>query len=342
MVKLSEFLAKKNFSILLISIGKNFYKQRLKRNNCDIIELDNKRALFSIFKIRRLLINESEKKYKKLIFISNIHYGNIIAILSSIFIKNFKLILTERSSLSELKNDSSFKNKIIYFMAKNLYKFSNLIIANSKFEEKYINKNFKLKNVISIHPPSINKINLKIKKKTNKNFLRIIFVGRLSKEKGLNTILSALSKIKQKINFKFLIYGNGPEKNNILNLIKIFDLKKYVELRGYEKNKNQIFKNADLFINASHFEGLPNAMVQAINFNVFPICSNAPGGNMEVINFGEFGLFFKLNDERDLEKKIIKFYNSNLSHNPRKKIKHLEKFTEKQSFKKYLEVLSKV
>ena len=151
-----------------------------------------------------------------------------------------------------------------------------------------------------------------------------------------------LSKIKQKINFKFLIYGNGPEKNNILNLIRTFDLKKYVEFRGYEKNKNQIFKNADLFINASHFEGLPNAMVQAINFNVFPICSNAPGGNMEVINFGEFGLFFKLNDEKDLEKKIIRFYNSDLTYNQKKKIKHLEKFTERKSFNRYLEVLSKI
>lgn len=342
LVKLSEFLVKKNFSILIISIGENFYKQRLKKNNCDIIELKSKRAIFSIFEIRKLLFVESKKKYKKLVFISNIHYGNIVTILSSIFIKNFKIILTERSSLSELKNNSTFKNKLIYSMAKYLYKFSNLVIVNSKFEEKYIRKNFNLRKVISIHPPSISKINSKVKKKSNKNFLKIIFVGRLSREKGINTILTALSKVKQKLKFKFSIYGNGPEKNNIINLIKILNLKEHVELKGFEKNKNKIFKNRDLFINASHFEGLPNAMVQAINFNVFPICSNAPGGNMEVINFGEFGMSFKLNDENDLEKKIIKFFNSKLSFNVNKKIKHLEKFTEKRSFKKYLEVLDKI
>ena len=53
-------------------------------------------------------------------------------------------------------------------------------------------------------------------------------------------------------------------------------------------SKYKIFKNADLFINASLWEGLPNALVQSINYNVYPICSDAPGGNLEVIKNGEF------------------------------------------------------
>ena len=46
-----------------------------------------------------------------------------------------------------------------------------------------------------------------------------------------------------------------------------------------------IFKDVDLFINASWFEGLPNALVQSINNNIFPICSKSPGGNLEVIKY---------------------------------------------------------
>ena len=111
---------------------------------------------------------------------------------------------------------------------------------------------------------------------------------------------------------------------------------------GHEKEKYKIFKNADLFINASLFEGLPNALVQAINYNVYPICSNAPGGNIEVINNGKFGMSFDLNDKNDLKKKIIRFINKKPKLNNFARIKHLKKYTEENSNKKYLKILNKV
>ena len=117
-VKLAEFLSKKDYSILIISIGKNFYKKKLKLFGCELIELNSSRTLFSVFKIRKIITDENLKKYSKTIFISNIHYSNIVSILSCIGLSKIKLILTERSSLSELLIYSNFikflKNSLIY------------------------------------------------------------------------------------------------------------------------------------------------------------------------------------------------------------------------------------
>jgi len=164
--KLSKYLVKYNFSILIISLGKNFYKKNFERINCEIIEINNSRTFFSIFKIRKLMVEETKKNFDKIVFISNLNYVNIISLISLINLNKIKVVLTERSSISELKYSnnliSKFKNKMIYFLAKILYRFSDLIITNSKFEKNYIKNNFRLNNVICIHPPSIKNI---IKKK---------------------------------------------------------------------------------------------------------------------------------------------------------------------------------
>ena len=345
--KLSKFLKKHNYSILIISLGKNSFKKEFKKINCDVLEINSSRAIFSIFKIRKKIIEEIKKNYYKTIFISNIHYANIISIFSLIGLKKVKVILTERSSISELINSDNFikkfKNIIIYLFAKFLYRFADLIITNSNYEKEYIQEKFSIKNIICIHPPSIDKIN----KQINKNNLplkkiNIIFVGRLSKEKGIIFILKALNEMGTTIQYKLNIYGDGPEKEIIKDFISSKNLKSKIFLKSQETNKVKIFKNANLFINASLFEGLPNALVQAINYNVFPICSNAPGGNIEVIDNGKFGMSFKLNDKDDLKRKILTFFDRKLRLNDKARIIHLKKFTEKKSNENYLKVLNKL
>ena len=82
-------------------------------------------------------------------------------------------------------------------------------------------------------------------------------------------------------------------------------------------------------------------MVKSINYNVFPICSNAPGGNMEVIKNGMLGVSFKKNNKKDLQNKIINFFNKRLKLNNKLRVKHLENYTEIKSNQKYFKILNK-
>ena len=343
--KLARFLVKYDFSILIVSLGKNSYKKDFIKINCEIIEINSTRTFFSIIKLRKLMINESQKNFEKIVFISNIHYANIISLISLIKLDKIKIVITERSSISELKYSrnliNKFKNKLIYLLAKYFYKFSDLVITNSKFEKIYIHNNFNVNNIICIHPPSIKKI---IKKSVikNKKIPQIIYVGRLSREKGIFIILKALKEIKNNYKFLLNLYGDGPEKKSINEFIRKNNLNKMIFLKGFVRNQKIIFKNADLFINASLWEGLPNALVQSINHNVFPICSDAPGGNMEVIKNGMLGFSFKTNNEDDLQKKIKKFFNKRLKLNNKSRIKHLENYTELKSNQKYLDIINKL
>ncbi len=344
--KLSKFLLKKNFSILIISIGKNSYRNELKKIGADLYEIRSSRAFFSILKLRKIIKSELDKNFSKIFLISNIHYANIISLISSFKLKGIKIILTERSSLSELKiftNLVTFlKNRLIFYLAKYLYKYSDLIITNSLYEKNFIKKKFQIQNIKCIYPPSISNILISKKVKNKyKSLKKIIYVGRLSEEKGVITILKALSKLNN-INFEFKIYGEGAEKEKLKRFIKLNNLNKKVLFQGHIKNKDLIFKDANLFINASWFEGLPNALVQSINYNVFPICSSSPGGNTEVIKHGKLGLSFKSNNSLDLNKKISFFFKNKLKLNQQIRKNHLKNYTENRSNKEYLVNLNRL
>ena len=144
--KLSKFLINHNYSIALVSLGKNANKKYLKKIGCDVFELKAHRALFSIFSLRKLIKKNLEMTFSQVILISNIHYANIISLIACFKLRNIKIIFTERSSLSELLIQDTifnfFKKKIIFFIAKYTYKYVNLIITNSKFEKNFIKKKF--------------------------------------------------------------------------------------------------------------------------------------------------------------------------------------------------------
>jgi glycosyltransferase involved in cell wall biosynthesis len=348
-VKLSEFLSKYGFSVLLISINKNHYKKRLLNAGCDIKEIKVSRVLFSFKELKKIIKLETNKKFTKIIFFSSIHYVNIISIFACMGNKKIKLILTERSSFAELKIKHSLlkniKSFIIYMLAKFFYKYSDLVITNSNYEKIFIKKNFKLKNIRCIHPPSIKKVQTITKKIKKNKITNIIFVGRISKEKGLDLIIKALSILKNTSNFNFnlKIYGNGNEKNKIISMSKKFKINKKIFFFDFEKNHNKIFKNADLFINSSYFEGLPNALVQALNYDVFSICSDAPGGNLEVIKYGKLGLTFKKGSYFDLADKInLYLKNTYKIQGLKYKKKHLKKYTEINSYSEYIKVIRSI
>ena len=343
--RLCKNLNKKKYKINIISIGKNFQKNKLKKIGCNVFELRPKSVLMSMRAIKTLVKKICIEKSNKHIFVSSIHHANVFSIIFLRSIKNLKIIGVERTDISELLIFDSFlkyiKNLLIYLLVKIYYKKANLIISNSISGKKDLIEICKT-NVINIPSPSF--FSLRHKKKYKKiNKLKIISVGRLSKEKGYRTIINALKKLTI-VNFSLVILGDGNEKNNLKHLIKINNLQNKIKLLGFQKNTNKFYKQADLFVNASLFEGFPNALVEAISNDIPTICSNCKGGIKEITLHGKGGDLFTVNDEIELSKKIMSFYlNPNKLH---KKLilarKNITKYSQMAHTRKYEAVFNKI
>jgi len=309
--KLCKALPKNKYNINIICLNECSFDGKFKKLKIKVFKLRYKKTFFAMPQIFFLIKKILKNRYKKNILISNINYTNVLSIIFLRLIDNLKIVLVERTPLEELNIYFSkidfLKKKFIKFLIGIFYKFSDEIICNSKTIVKQYKEKFNIKSK-SINPPSLvnfSKFNPK-KIKDKKNII-ITTICRLSNEKGIKIILNALkiSKIK---NFKFYIVGDGEEKNNLINLSKKLQISKNIKFFGLQKKINPILRKTNLFINSSYFEGFPNSVVEAINFNIPVICSQSYGGINEILLNGKCGTIFRNGDPKDLSNKINKFY----------------------------------
>lgn len=111
-----------------------------------------------------------------------------------------------------------------------------------------------------------------------KNDFTIIFVGRLAQEKNIEFLLNAQQKLIEKRinNIKLLIVGDGPDKENYINItrkLNIFD--KVIFTGKIEQDKIQYYYQcADAFVTASNSETQGLTVIEAMAAGVVPICIN--------------------------------------------------------------------
>ena len=127
------------------------------------------RVILSIFEIRKYIISDrNNDKFSKVIFISNQNFANIISTIALLKINWIKLILIERNNPIELDLSNSFKAKIIKFLIRIIYRFSDSIISISKELGRDI-ENLCKKKVKTIYNAAYDKKIIKfVKKKTKK------------------------------------------------------------------------------------------------------------------------------------------------------------------------------
>ncbi|MDA9275362.1 glycosyltransferase family 4 protein [Acidimicrobiia bacterium] len=141
--------------------------------------------------------------------------------------------------------------------------------------------------------------------------INLIIVSRLVIQKNIDLVINAL-KILNNVNLKLNIIGEGNEISKLEKVINDFNLHKQVKLLGKIDN-NEISKfltNSDIFIQASDYEGLPHSVLEAINYEV-PILSTEAGGCKDLLNDGERGFIISTPPNKNLIAKNIKFIINN-------------------------------
>ena len=164
---------------------------------------------------------------------------------------------------------------------------SNLIITPSQHLKNFIDKIGFDKNIFVIN----NGVNIEQHNKVvlENNIIQLLVVSRLVSQKNIDSIIKAIKVIENE-NIILNIVGDGSEINNLKLLVKKYELDKQINFIGKIENTklNEYLKNADIFIQASNYEGLPHSILEAMNFEI-PILSTDVGGCSVLLNEGERG-----------------------------------------------------
>jgi len=199
-------------------------------------------------------------------------------------------------------------HKVLQPLRRLVFRKSKAVIANSEGLKQLAQKADPID--ISIIPNGVDtRFFIPIIPKIKKSWFELLFVGRLSEQKNLMALLKQVSifKKKESVKLKLHIVGDGPLKKQIQNYAKERDVSDLIIWDGW-LDKMAILsrcQKADCFVNPSLYEGMPNAVLEAMACGL-PVIASHVAGNNEIVIHGQTGFLFELGDEDFFQESLEK------------------------------------
>lgn len=133
--------------------------------------------------------------------------------------------------------------------------------------------------------------------------IKFLFVGRLVVNKGLNELITALSKFNE-YSWHLDIVGDGEYRNSVETLIAKFNLGAKITLLGsipFSNELIEIYREHDVVILPSYCEGLPQVVLEGMANGCLVMATNV-GGVPKVINHLSNGLLFEPQSSDEITK----------------------------------------
>lgn len=249
-----------------------------------------------------------------------------------------KIIISTRYEFSKLLNKYG-REKVIKISEQHVYDIS----------DKYIAKLNKLKNIDYLLPVSKNllynyqnKVHIKmhyiplalnyypkdneLSHVDNKN---LIAIGRFDKIKGFSDLIDIMSiLINKDSEIKLNLFGDGPEKENLQQLIKEKHLEKNIKLWGFKKYTfiRDFLKNSSLYLMTSFEESFGLVVIEAMSYGVPCIAFDSAKGVLDIIN-DRNGYIIIDRNKNEYATKIIAYLN--LSSQEKRQISATARLTSK-------------
>lgn len=141
----------------------------------------------------------------------------------------------------------------------------------------------------------------------------IVGIGRLSAQKNFTLLVRSFAAVVKRLpDYKLIIYGEGPKLNELQDLVEKLDLRGKVSFPGYVKDVNQFVQRAAVFVMSSNYEGMPNALIEAMAMGVPCVATDCDGGGAAfLIKNNINGFLIPKNDAEAMSEAICKIIEDN-------------------------------
>jgi len=256
-------------------ISKKSIERELKKIDPDLVHINN------FYGIGSQTINKISKQYPTLITVHD-----------------YFPICYSATLIKELKNCKSpctcyypfgkLHKKLMHHHLKNIW-----MVSPSEFLKKKLQENdfLKVRNV-----PNGEDL---IKEKTDYS-KTILFVGRVTYEKGLKTVIESLNGVN---NFNIIVLGDGPLKAELAEKYK------NINFLGFKNPREYYTKSSILIAPSIWYENFPYSIMEAMSYGLCVLASNI-GGIPELVKDMKTGLLFEPSNEEDFKQKLYYLINN--------------------------------
>ncbi len=234
-------------------------------------------------------------------------------------VSTFHTMFTEKSVIQEYasKHAVSFLQKYSWKYARFYYNRCNAVMAPSQAIQELLEKKGIPNSIVVPNAVDINRFNSKVqggkirrKMLKNRNEKLVLYVGRISREKKIETMLKAAKNLNDE-NIRFTFVGTGPALNYYSKMSSRLGLSDKVSFTGFVDDKilPSYYASADLFCIPSTFETQGIVSLEAMASGK-PVVGADSLALKEIIKNGKNGEKFVPNDSKDCAKKIKKVINN--------------------------------
>ena len=249
-------------------------------------ESGSKNKIKNLFWLRKYLKDHAD------VVISFLAPFNMMAIMAAIGTK-LPVIVADRNDPARVP--SSFP---IRKMRDWLYRFADHVVLQTEKNKAYFSKKVQEKSMVIFNPVDM-KGQTAIALSAGKEKV-FVTAGRLMKQKNQKMLIQSFGKIIEKHpDYRLVIYGEGPEREALEAQIKESGLEESVVLPGNVSDLYERMKTAEVFVLSSDYEGMPNALIEAMCIGL-PVISTKVSGTEELVKEDVNGILVDCQNERQL------------------------------------------
>lgn len=300
MTLLANELSERNYSIEMLIQNSNG-EETYKLNSCiKRIDFDSRGFIGKKYALSWLsAIRATMKKGSYDAVISFMMANNVLTLLANIGLKN-GIIVSERCDPRRVEDYGRFfkcGEQILYPRAKK-------VVFQTLDVQSYYKNSIRKKSVVIPNPVNIDLLERSFDMAPRKVF---VSAGRLYEQKNYPMLIKAFALLCKELDgYELEIYGQGPQLKNLKRLCIELNVEDKVYFKGYVNNVTDYMRSATAFVMSSDYEGISNAMIEALAMGVPTICTDCPvGGAKMMIESGVNGILVPVGNEQELAKAMI-------------------------------------
>lgn len=183
---------------------------------------------------------------------------------------------------------------------------SDNIIVQTKEQLLYFSRRLQRKCVVICNPVS-NDFSANQKVYDNEETNKFVAVARINPQKNYPMMIRAFAQIAEKNNSCTLdIYGGGtPEAlQDLRNLIERLGMGENIRLCGWRRDISELLVFYDAFLLSSNYEGMPNALAEAMAAGLVCLSTDCRTGPKDMIDSGTNGFLADTGNEQSFAEGI--------------------------------------
>lgn len=302
----SSILSRAGFNCnALIIQSDNTYKELSPNIPKDLsVEVKTLRFRYFIFEMARFL----RAKKPDIVFCSFPDRSHLLILLKLFGIYKNKVVIRENNMPSRHSNRINFFSKV-------LYRYADVIISQTlEMKTEIVDLyNVNSHKVIVINNPingELIKERLSEQFEMDHAFTNYVAIGRLAFQKDYHTLIDAFSKLlKLQPNSRLYIVGGENEKeyaDSLYEHVRQNKLQSSVFFEGFQPNPIKYLSACDVYVLSSRYEGLPNAMLEAMYVGKPVVATECIPYIKTVIKNGVNGYICGVGDIEELSNSLYK------------------------------------